>query len=240
MWLNEPLDPYVMGERTYDFNVDGLAHYGLVPDMLQDTANILGDESVVMAPLFKSAEGYVRMWERARALAGCGSVGSLCSHPPTKEDHAACGGACPTSWNHGAPLQSLADVYGTCAVGKEVLIPIADANGKMVNEGKSAIYYQRRANPRERGDLTQQGDWAVFPIRTNPTWKCGEDGQLQPLNCPSGANYVKVRRILDTTVGRLWEANCNWQPLPPEVGNRRVVFQCLAGPSQEALKGQRQ
>ncbi len=238
---NEPLDPYVMGERTYDFNVDGLAHYGLVPDMLQDTANVLRDKNdVVMAPLFNSAEGYVQMWERARALAGCGSVGSLCSHPPVKEDHAACGGACPTSWNHGAPLQSLEDTYGTCAVGKEILVPIADANGKIVNAGRSAIYYQRRANPRERGDLTQQGDWAIFPIRTNPTWQCGEDEQPQPLKCPSGANYVKVRRILDTTVGRLWEANCNWQPLPPEVGNRRVVFQCLAGPSQETLKGQRQ
>src|SRR5205823_2414032 len=53
---NEPLKPYQMGTRTFDYNVDGLAHMGLVPDMLQDMKNAT---KVDMQPLFSSAESYV-------------------------------------------------------------------------------------------------------------------------------------------------------------------------------------
>jgi microsomal dipeptidase-like Zn-dependent dipeptidase len=50
------------GSRTFDFNTDGLAHIGLLPDMIQDLRNNgLSDDQ--LAPLFKSAEGYIRMWE---------------------------------------------------------------------------------------------------------------------------------------------------------------------------------
>lgn len=250
---NVPIEPYVMGERTYDFNVDGLAHYGLVPDMLQDVANVLRDGGAnglrdggvgrLLDPLFESAEGYIRMWERARSLAGCGASRSHCSAPPTSYDAAACGASCPKAWNHGAPLQSLDEVYGVCDVGRKIRFPSArpvPCDGKSARDAPAAaagchegvdatpIYTQRRASPRDRGNLEEQGDWAVFPIHVRQTWACG-DAKPQMLSCPSGANYVKVRRVLDTTVGRKVE-NCNFQPLPPETGNRRVVFECLAGP----------
>src|SRR5213078_1549194 len=41
---NEALAAYRMGERVYDFNLDGLAHFGLVPDLLQDVANVTSPE----------------------------------------------------------------------------------------------------------------------------------------------------------------------------------------------------
>jgi len=59
------------GGRTFDFNVDGLAHYGLVPDMLADIRNILDEdrkdnpETTDLQPIFHSAEAFLRMWERA-------------------------------------------------------------------------------------------------------------------------------------------------------------------------------
>lgn len=64
---HEPLVPCRTGTRTYNFNLDGLAHYGLLPDLLQDLRNI-GLTPNDLAPLFRSADHYVRMWERAEAI----------------------------------------------------------------------------------------------------------------------------------------------------------------------------
>ena len=61
---NEPLIPYQMGQQKFDFNVDGLAHFGLVPDMLQDLKN-LGLPPKDFEELFSSAEFYLQMWEKA-------------------------------------------------------------------------------------------------------------------------------------------------------------------------------
>lgn len=69
---NLALTPYVMGQRAYDFNVDGLAHFGLVPDLLQDIKN-MGVGAEDLEPVFGSAEAYLRMWEKAERL----------SRPPT-------------------------------------------------------------------------------------------------------------------------------------------------------------
>jgi hypothetical protein len=58
-------------------NLDGLAHYGLLPDFLQDVHNQLsrGSGSVKdLSALFRSAESYLRMWELVeRASKGRGS-----------------------------------------------------------------------------------------------------------------------------------------------------------------------
>jgi microsomal dipeptidase-like Zn-dependent dipeptidase len=60
------LQRYVSGERQYDYNVDGLAHVGLLPDFLADL-EALEVPASDLEPMFTSAEGYVRMWERAHA-----------------------------------------------------------------------------------------------------------------------------------------------------------------------------
>ena len=53
--------------RDFDFNIDGLAHYGMVPDMLQDVKNV-GMAGKPMQMLFNGAEAYIRMWEKAWKL----------------------------------------------------------------------------------------------------------------------------------------------------------------------------
>jgi microsomal dipeptidase-like Zn-dependent dipeptidase len=63
----DALSPYKMGTHTYDFNRDGLAHYGLVPDMLQDLRN-LGLPRDDFQALYPSAEAYLKMWEKAERL----------------------------------------------------------------------------------------------------------------------------------------------------------------------------
>ena len=59
-------DKQVTGDRTFDFNTDGLAHVGLIPDFLADLKNI-GLSDADIDPLFNSAESYIQMWERAEA-----------------------------------------------------------------------------------------------------------------------------------------------------------------------------
>ena len=61
---NEPLRRMITGNRYWDFNTDGLAHFGLLPDLLQDLKNI-GFSPLQLNPLFSSAEDYIRMWEKA-------------------------------------------------------------------------------------------------------------------------------------------------------------------------------
>jgi microsomal dipeptidase-like Zn-dependent dipeptidase len=57
----------VFGGRQFDFNLDGLAHYGLLPDFLQDLSNN-GANPTALAPLFRSAEDYIRLWEKCEKL----------------------------------------------------------------------------------------------------------------------------------------------------------------------------
>ncbi len=50
-------------DRVFDYNTDGFANIGLLPDFIQDLKNVgLSDEA--LKPLFSSAEAYVAMWEK--------------------------------------------------------------------------------------------------------------------------------------------------------------------------------
>src|SRR5690606_13898193 len=55
------------GQRVYDVNVDGVAHYGLYPDWMQDLANVSGS-SAITDDMSRGAEAYLQTWERAHGL----------------------------------------------------------------------------------------------------------------------------------------------------------------------------
>lgn len=55
-------DRQISGERTFDSNVEGLAHYGLIADWVEEV-KLEGGPTAVNA-LFSSAEEYLRVWER--------------------------------------------------------------------------------------------------------------------------------------------------------------------------------
>jgi hypothetical protein len=61
-----PLRPdqiWARGSEEESFNLTGLSHIGMYPDMIQDLKN-LGLKPKDLIPLFQSAEGYLQMWER--------------------------------------------------------------------------------------------------------------------------------------------------------------------------------
>lgn len=58
------LDKQVTGKKTFDFNADGLAHVGLLPDLVADLKQV-GLADADLDPLFQSSEAYIKVWEKA-------------------------------------------------------------------------------------------------------------------------------------------------------------------------------
>ncbi|GHA11420.1 hypothetical protein GCM10010372_09170 [Streptomyces tauricus] len=54
------LDRQTTGQRTWDINADGAAHYGLVPDWIEDIRLVAGQG--VVDDLFRGAESYLDTW----------------------------------------------------------------------------------------------------------------------------------------------------------------------------------
>ena len=68
------VDKQVAGERTFDFNSDGVAQYGLYPDWIQDLSLVAeasekGDGKKILDDMARGAEAYLQMWERAYGIA---------------------------------------------------------------------------------------------------------------------------------------------------------------------------
>ena len=70
------IDRQVSGTRTFDVNVDGVAHYGLYPDWIEDLRLLAGDP--ILADLERGPEAYLQMWERA---SGVPRIGDGCLVP---------------------------------------------------------------------------------------------------------------------------------------------------------------
>jgi microsomal dipeptidase-like Zn-dependent dipeptidase len=60
---NQPLYHCQTDGKQWDLNFEGVAHYGLIPDFLQDLHNV-GLTKQDMSVLFRSGEGVARMWTR--------------------------------------------------------------------------------------------------------------------------------------------------------------------------------
>jgi microsomal dipeptidase-like Zn-dependent dipeptidase len=60
------LDRQRSGQRVFDVNKDGVAHYGLYPDWVEDLRNIAGEQ--IIRDLSRGPEAYLQMWERAEGV----------------------------------------------------------------------------------------------------------------------------------------------------------------------------
>jgi microsomal dipeptidase-like Zn-dependent dipeptidase len=66
---NRPLTRSTAGpRREFDINLDGMAHYGMLPDLLQDLKN-MGLTAEDFKPLFRSAYDYTEMWKKCEQIA---------------------------------------------------------------------------------------------------------------------------------------------------------------------------
>jgi microsomal dipeptidase-like Zn-dependent dipeptidase len=75
----------VSGNRTFDLNRDGVAHYGMVADHIQDIRERSG--SRVYEAVMNSAEAYLQMWERAEDNESYQHVSLSDLHPTEDPDY---------------------------------------------------------------------------------------------------------------------------------------------------------
>lgn len=60
--------PPMLGQRAVDFNQEGMIHIGLLPELIEDARHDAVSDAD-LEPLFRSAEAWLRMWEKAEARA---------------------------------------------------------------------------------------------------------------------------------------------------------------------------
>lgn len=60
-------EPWI-GNRKVDFNQEGMVTIGLLPELLEDARHD-GDSDAALEPLFRSAEAWIRTWEKAESRA---------------------------------------------------------------------------------------------------------------------------------------------------------------------------
>ncbi|WFR74140.1 hypothetical protein P9209_12575 [Prescottella defluvii] len=59
------MDRQRAGTRVFDFNTDGLAQYGMIPDWLEGMRKFAGDDGQqLMDDMSRGPEAYLQMWER--------------------------------------------------------------------------------------------------------------------------------------------------------------------------------
>jgi hypothetical protein len=62
-----PMKQWNHGHSGWDFNLDGMQHIGLMPDLIQDMRNV-GVQWEQIGPLFRGAQDFIDMWRRAVAI----------------------------------------------------------------------------------------------------------------------------------------------------------------------------
>jgi hypothetical protein len=65
---NTPMIRCSTDQKEWDINFEGVAHYGLLPDFIQDLANV-GLETEDRNVLFRSAEDFAQMWTKTMIAA---------------------------------------------------------------------------------------------------------------------------------------------------------------------------
>jgi hypothetical protein len=72
----QQMDRSVVGDKTFDINSDGLAHVGILPDLIADF-QAMDLTAAELEPLLRSAEGYVNVWEKCNLPLLSGSLRQL-------------------------------------------------------------------------------------------------------------------------------------------------------------------
>jgi hypothetical protein len=67
----QTISKQVSGQQEYDINTDGVSHYGLYPDWIEDLRKLAGDQ--IIEDMARGPEAYLQMWERATGIKADGT-----------------------------------------------------------------------------------------------------------------------------------------------------------------------
>lgn len=112
----------VSGSRVFDINKDGVAHYGLYADWIEDLRKIAGP--AIVKDMYRGSEAYLQTWERAY-----GVKTNACSSPSTKHslEFIKAKAKAGASWwsvvkSVGQPDRRLGTTFSYCAKGGKVTV----------------------------------------------------------------------------------------------------------------------
>lgn len=122
------VDKQVSGERVYDINKDGVAHYGLYPDWIQDLKMLAGND--IVKDLYRGPEAYLQTWERAYGIKP-----NACTNPSTRLSPSVIRTRAKrgmTSWQTlqaiGQPDRRLGSTFTYCSTGGTVQVRFDSAD----------------------------------------------------------------------------------------------------------------
>jgi hypothetical protein len=119
----------VSGQRVYDINLDGVAHYGLYPDWIEDLRHLAGDE--IIKDMSCGPEAYLEMWERA------GGIAPASCQPGAVFDALVPGTpATDILRKVGQPQRRQGTTFSYCLAGGGTRVLALDATGRLVAAAK--------------------------------------------------------------------------------------------------------
>ncbi len=125
------VDKQVSGQRVYDINKDGVAHYGLYPDWIQDLKMLAGED--IVKDMARGPEAYLQMWERAYGIKpnACTTASSRLSPDVIASRVRAGMSSWATLQAVGQPSRRLGTTFDYCSTGGAVRVEF-DQAGRVV------------------------------------------------------------------------------------------------------------
>ena len=123
------------GDRTFDFNKGGLANYGMYADWMRQLQSVGG--APVMDDMFRGAEAYLEMWERAYGVpaGGCLPAGQRLTLTGLGDALRLGDGVVSTLYGAGQPLARPGHMFSYCVAGQPAapagVTAVFDANGRL-------------------------------------------------------------------------------------------------------------
>jgi hypothetical protein len=107
------------GQRVYDINVEGVPHYGMYPDWIEDLRRLGGakDGAAIVDDMDRGAEAYLQTWERAQGIAAdpCRNPGLRMGVARFRSEVTPGMTTLQVLRAVGQPYTRLGSTYGTCA-----------------------------------------------------------------------------------------------------------------------------
>ncbi|MDW8054995.1 MAG: membrane dipeptidase, partial [Anaerolineae bacterium] len=215
--------PFVLGEKTFSFSRDGLAHYGMFPELLQRFWDLGPEGQAAVRSLFLSAEFTLQAWERAREAARRITVREVSerrfiSLRPRGE-------ICPSTATGGIIRRGGTDFGGAVNVSGEATVGLAEFSGRtqllltlVLNaEGPSARFTQRFVIELPTSEPIPRGARIVSPTTSRFSRRLGaagfeigvcNEGTEHTIEVPEGP-IQRIGVIADTGAGDIsTDTNC--------------------------------
>ena len=234
------------GQRVYDINKDGVAHYGLYPDWVEDLRKQAGSQ--IVKDLARGSEAYLQMWERAEGVRNqaCRSArGQFTARGMGRQRLGA--GPASVLRRAGQPARRQGRVFRWCVAGKgnrkARLAAVFDRKGRVALLASNARGHGTISRARDgkrmrisRGSLREQAARLGQAHRPWPVRASGERRQAVRLQGPQGPRALRGRGVAYRGEETREDAACVPEAAPACRRGRRAT---RARRRQQRLRGGR-